>query len=508
MIDLDKSSTMTELMEHTKAETIFKPADRLMNQSSMDYPIADTLSNGFFTVDKKWQIVYWNKASERLLKKSESEVLGKNMWDSLADILPIQFYYYFPQIGQSGSYQQIREYWAELNTWFDIVIYNSDTTTSVSFKPYHAPEKYTQAISPAGVSEVYQLSAQLSESCLWEWNIVNSEVFWINGNHKRIFGYPLEHILLPESFFWSLIHPDDIGRIKIELTLLFARHDEYWNAEYRMKCYDGSYVPVKEKGKVFYNAMGNPNRIVSLTTRMDESANASLLLYEQNLNLLKKYTAALMDTQEAERQYIGTEISDNFNQLLTIARFYIQMSDQFSDPKESNLHKSNDLIGQVVTGLRDIVDFILIPDKVMTGLFENISDLSSRMLLSHAIKVNFTHKGILQHLIGKRQQLALLRITQMLLRDIARKGHSKQVSVQLNKVENDYHLIILVEGWSQMLDDEESMNCMLNVQSKALQLGGRSVVAFDDRPNKIITTIIPVEESGMELEKISLRNPI
>ena len=63
--------------------------------SKRSYPIKtinDTLTNGFFTVDQKWIVKYWNKAAETLLHVKSKDILGKNLWENFAGIIPLEFY--------------------------------------------------------------------------------------------------------------------------------------------------------------------------------------------------------------------------------------------------------------------------------------------------------------------------------------------------------------------------------------------------------------------------------
>ncbi|HTF32057.1 MAG TPA: PAS domain-containing protein [Flavitalea sp.] len=44
-------------------------------------PIAEIINNGFFTVNKQWNVLYWNKAAEKLLKIPAERVIGRNLWE-------------------------------------------------------------------------------------------------------------------------------------------------------------------------------------------------------------------------------------------------------------------------------------------------------------------------------------------------------------------------------------------------------------------------------------------
>ena len=38
-------------------------------------PITEIITNGFFTVDRKWTVTYWNKAAEKLLGVQSKDII-------------------------------------------------------------------------------------------------------------------------------------------------------------------------------------------------------------------------------------------------------------------------------------------------------------------------------------------------------------------------------------------------------------------------------------------------
>ena len=55
-------------------------------------PITEIITNGFFTVDRKWTVKYWNKSAEELLGVAATDIVGKNLWSEFAGIIPLDFY--------------------------------------------------------------------------------------------------------------------------------------------------------------------------------------------------------------------------------------------------------------------------------------------------------------------------------------------------------------------------------------------------------------------------------
>ncbi len=62
------------------------------NKSYLGKSITETITNGFFTVDHKWTVKYWNKAAEKLLRVQAKDIVGKNLWEEFAELIPLNFY--------------------------------------------------------------------------------------------------------------------------------------------------------------------------------------------------------------------------------------------------------------------------------------------------------------------------------------------------------------------------------------------------------------------------------
>ena len=79
-------------------------------------PFAETIHNGFFTVDRKWTVTYWNKAAEELLRVKAKHIIGKNLWEEFAGIIPLNFYTVYQNAFLQDTPVHFEEYWAELGS--------------------------------------------------------------------------------------------------------------------------------------------------------------------------------------------------------------------------------------------------------------------------------------------------------------------------------------------------------------------------------------------------------
>ena len=91
-----------------------------------------------------------------------------------------------------------------MGAWFDVITYHCDDTLSVSFKSSNHPGHPLLPKNPEQqlkiLNELYRFVTEVTNDCLWEWDLQTKEMFWIDGGHKRVFGYQIENALIPKVF--------------------------------------------------------------------------------------------------------------------------------------------------------------------------------------------------------------------------------------------------------------------------------------------------------------------
>lgn len=269
-------------------------------------PITETIINGFFTVDEKWTVQYWNRAAEKLLGVTAKEIVGKNLWETFAGIIPVEFYSVYQKAFLDDIPLHFEEYWGEMGAWFDVTTYYCDNTLSVSFKNSNLPhaEYPEHPVDRLKVlTELYKLVTEVTNDCLWEWDLQAKEIFWIDGGHKRTFGYQVENALIPQSFWESRLHPEDKERILTKLNeVIIDGSTCTWEDEYRFEKANGEYAFVHDRGHIVYNDESVAVRMIGATQditrrKLDEK---KLLESESKLSMLVKKTVNAIVITDAD----------------------------------------------------------------------------------------------------------------------------------------------------------------------------------------------------------------
>jgi len=326
------------------------------NNRYSENPINETIANGFFIVDQEWTVKYWNRAAENILGVHSKDIVGKNLLKKFADILPLQFYTVYHNVFLQNIPAHFEEYRGEMGAWFDVITYRSDNSLSISFKSSNTPpnpQLHEQQLKT--LNELYRFVTEVTNDCLWEWNLRTQEIFWIDGGHRRVFGYPIENSLVPQSFWESLLHPEDKERILSGLDKIIGQGSSpIWEDEYRFKKADGVYAYVRDRGQIIYDKDGVASRMIGATQDISERKNVENRLLQERLTREKEITYAVLKAQEKERNNIGMELHDNMNQILGAAKLYIEMAKSDEIHREKCLEMASGYIVSVITGIRKI----------------------------------------------------------------------------------------------------------------------------------------------------------
>jgi PAS domain S-box-containing protein len=278
-----------------------------IDRSDHLYPaisVTETVINGFITVDHDWIVMSWNNAAEKLLGVQAKNIVGKNLWKEFAGIIPLNFYTGYHKSMLQDIPVHFREYWVEMGTWFDVITYYSDDRLSLSFRSSNQLQAIQPQLKLKILNELYRFVTEVTNDCLWEWNIPDHEIFWIDGGHKRVFGYNIENALISQNFWESHLHPDDKQRVLAGVLEAFMPGVEHvWEAEYQFKKANGSYASVHDRGHVIYEhgkAIRMIGATLDITARklMESKLNES----ERKLSLIARQTVnAVIITDSSEK---------------------------------------------------------------------------------------------------------------------------------------------------------------------------------------------------------------
>lgn len=132
-------------------------------------------------------------------------------------------------------------------------------------------EKSNYLLKAKVANERFQRIADLTKEVIYDWDIINEDVYWGSG-YVMHFGHELPEEKVTLQTRINHIHPDDVLRVLGELKeLLKNPNQNYFEIKYRFLKGDGTYIDIHEKASILRNDKGGPFRMVGSMTDVSEA---------------------------------------------------------------------------------------------------------------------------------------------------------------------------------------------------------------------------------------------
>ncbi len=124
----------------------------------------------------------------------------------------------------------------------------------------------------------WQFALEGGRDGVWDWNIVDRTVFY-SKRWLEILGFADGEVGTSADEWKALIHPDDIGQVMNDVRAHLEGTTPYYNNEHRIKCKDGSWKWILDRGLVISrDTSGRPLRMVGTHSDITERKQAEALI--------------------------------------------------------------------------------------------------------------------------------------------------------------------------------------------------------------------------------------
>jgi PAS domain S-box-containing protein len=96
--------------------------------------VLDSVTDGFFIVDRNWSVIFFNRAAEHILQQKEEQLIGKFLWEAFPDLIVLKQHVDYQALVGKNQAIRFREYFARYKIWADVSVYQSEKNISVYFK--------------------------------------------------------------------------------------------------------------------------------------------------------------------------------------------------------------------------------------------------------------------------------------------------------------------------------------------------------------------------------------
>ncbi|BDI17245.1 sensor histidine kinase [Nostoc cf. commune SO-36] len=242
--------------------------------------LLESISDGFFALDKKWRFTYVNGQAERLLQTTQNQLLGKNIWEVFPEIIGTTFYREYQRAILEQVSVEFEEFYPLLNCWLQVHAYPAKDGLSVYFQDITERRKTSVALRES--EERWQLALHGNNDGIWDWNFKTNEVFF-STRWKEMLGYKDHEVSNRWDEWTKRIHADEREGVLQAFQDHFAKKTPFYVCEYRVQCQDGSYKWILDRGQALWDALGDIVRMVGSYTDITDRKRADKELKQQNL---------------------------------------------------------------------------------------------------------------------------------------------------------------------------------------------------------------------------------
>jgi two-component system, NarL family, sensor histidine kinase UhpB len=333
---------------------------------------------------------------------------------------------------------------------------------------------------------------QLARMGSWELDFATNHIHW-SDETCSIYGFPPDQNLHTLENWLSFTHPEDLDFVMQKIKeALESLHN--FSISYRIGQKDGLIRHIYSECKIEFNTKGMPTGLYGITHDVTERVLLENKLVSERLTRQKEITNAVLTAQENERAMIGKELHDNLNQILAVAKLYIQMARTYEKDREMYLGKSCGFIEDVIGEIRKISKTLVIPGTHIIGLFDNIKNLVQDLTMIHPIIIEFHKEGINIEDIDEKLQLTIFRIVQEQVNNILKHANAANASINLSRKDDDVVLLITDNGEGNDMLKEMNGVGIINIKSRADLYDGKVTIITKPGKGYELKVVLPLYE--------------
>lgn len=116
------------------ASAIKKAETELAEYNEQIKNILESITDGFVSLNRQWDVIYWNRAAEYILGTKRENIIGKNVWDVFHEAISLKFYTEYHRVMNDRVSSAFEEYFPQIKAWIQVIAYPSKDGISLFFK--------------------------------------------------------------------------------------------------------------------------------------------------------------------------------------------------------------------------------------------------------------------------------------------------------------------------------------------------------------------------------------
>ena len=155
--------------------------------------ILESITDGFYAIDKDWTVTYWNKEAERILERPRETIIGQNLWDAYPAEAHEQLFSTYQKALTENISIQMEMFYMPKKIWMEITVFPSEEGLSVYFKHVNDRKQAEEKINEA--KKQYQDLFDFNPLPQWVYNLETFMIIDVNLAATRHYGYSKDEFL-------------------------------------------------------------------------------------------------------------------------------------------------------------------------------------------------------------------------------------------------------------------------------------------------------------------------
>jgi PAS domain S-box-containing protein len=353
----------------------------------------------------------------------------------------------------------------------DFLIKGDYTSTLLEKAVRYGIERKDAELLIKSSEEKYRYLFDNNPATIFIWDQDNFRILNVNNAAVNLFGYTREEFLQKTLLE---LHPENertnlrqVGK-KRQAEYTTSGIWKHFNKEGETIHLDISSHTIVYLGKQV---------ILSLANDITERILLEEKLAEERIKKQQEITAAIINAQEQERSFLGTELHDNINQILAVANLYIDCALSDEESRINLMKESKQLVKDAMEEIRKLSKTLLPPSLGEVGLQETLNDVIEKIkLVNDGVHFLIDWKIPDENTLNEKLKLTIYRIVQEQLNNIFKHAKASNIIITIQQEGEILRLSIKDDGIG--FDPAKKRNGvgLQNITSRAGLLNGTVLI--------------------------------
>lgn len=112
--------------------------------------ILESITDGFFALDRNWNFTYVNRVFEKVLQMNRQDLIGENYWDHFPETRDLEFYDQYQRAMTQKESIHFEAFYPKMNIWFIVNAYPTENGMAVYFQDISEKKQAQHALFAEG----------------------------------------------------------------------------------------------------------------------------------------------------------------------------------------------------------------------------------------------------------------------------------------------------------------------------------------------------------------------